>query len=399
MIPVEKATNIIIENSKDFGTEEVSIHHSEGRILAQDIQADRPFPPFNRVCMDGIAIAYKSYQLGHRTFQVESVGAAGDPIVKLKDPLKCIEIMTGAPLPINTNTVIRYEDLIETSTGFKITAEVFPEKNIHFMGSDHKAGETLLKHNIKLGASEIGVMATVGIEKVKVKKYPKVALISSGEELVSISDQPLPHQIRRSNIYVLQSRLKELGMESDTYHFKDDTIDIVNQVRNLVDHYDVLMISGGVSKGKFDFIPSVLENLRFVKLFHRVSQRPGKPFWFGKKRNKTVFAFPGNPVSSFLCFHKYFITWLKACQNQDYHSSLKVTLLNEITFKPDLTYFAQAKLIHGKDSRLYAEVRQGNGSGDLVNPTINDGFVELPKGKNLFKKGEIVNFIPYRSIC
>ena len=187
-----------------------------------------------------------------------------------------------------------------------------------------------------------------------------------------------------------------MGIPSDKFHFKDDSIDIVNKVRNLVDHYDVLMMSGGVSKGKFDFIPSVLENLRFQKLFHRVSQRPGKPFWFGKKRNKMAFAFPGNPVSSFLCFHKYFITWLNACLNQDYHSDIKVYLLNNVQFKPDLTYFAQAKLIMGKDARLYAEVRHGNGSGDLVNPTKNDGFVELPKGKSNFKKGEIVNFIPYR---
>ena len=398
MISVEKATNIIIENSRDYGVEEVPLREANSRILAQDIVADRPLPPFNRVCMDGIAIAYKSYQVGHRTFQVEKVGAAGDPITTLDDPLKCIEIMTGAPLPVNTDTIIRYEDLIEKPDGFKINAEIFPNKNIHAEGQDHGKGEILLKHNTRIGASEIGVMATVGITKVKVKKYPRIALISSGEELVEISETPLPHQIRKSNIHVLQSRLQEMGITSEKFHFKDDTIDIVNKVRNLVDHYDVLMMSGGVSKGKFDFIPSVLENLRFQKLFHRVSQRPGKPFWFGKKRNKMAFAFPGNPVSSFLCFHKYFITWLNACLNQDYHAEIKTYLLNNVQFKPDLTYFAQAKLILGKDARLYAEVRHGNGSGDLVNPTRNDGFVELPRGKSDFKKGEIVNFIPYRSI-
>ena len=398
MIPVEKALNIIIENSKDYGIEDVPLLKSSGRILAQEVKADRSFPPFNRVCMDGIAISYKSFQLGHRTFQVEKVGAAGDPITTLDDPLKCIEIMTGAPLPHGTDTVIRYEDLMDTSKGFKIMVNVQPDKNIHFEGSDHEKGQILLKHNTRIGSSEIGVMATVGIQTVKVKKFPRIAMISSGEELVEISATPLYHQIRKSNVYVLQSRLKDLGIPSDKFHFKDDTIDIVNQVRNLVDHYDVLMISGGVSKGKFDFIPSVLENLRFIKLFHRVSQRPGKPFWFGRKRNKIVFAFPGNPVSSFLCFHKYFMTWLKACLNQDYHAETKVVLLNDVTFKPDLTYYAQAKLVKGKDARLYAEVQHGNGSGDLVNPTVNDGFVELPKGKTLFKKGEIVNFIPYRPI-
>ena len=398
MISVEKATNIVIENAINHGVEEVYFQNASNRILAEEIFADRPFPPFDRVCMDGIAINYHSYVMGHRTFNVEKIGAAGDPKTTLEDPLKCIEIMTGAPLPNNTDTIIRYEDLTRTTNGFKVNGSIEKLRNIHFEGSDHKNDEVLLKYNTLITASEIGLLATVGKERVKVKKLPRVAVISSGEELVNVSDVPASHQIRKSNVFALISRLKDLGIHADDFHFKDDSIDIVNQVRNLAYDYDVLMMSGGVSKGKFDFIPSVLENLRFKKLFHRVAQRPGKPFWFGRKKNKIIFAFPGNPVSSFLCFHKYFIPWLKASLNQDYGRSLKVVLQNEITFKPDLTYFAQAKLTTSNTAQLRAEIIEGNGSGDLVNPTRTDGFVELPKGKDIYKKGEIFNFIPFKTI-
>jgi molybdopterin molybdotransferase len=398
MISVEKAINIVIENAIDHGIEEVPYEKASGRILAEDVFADRAFPPFDRVCMDGIAIKSESFNLGHRNFNVEKVGAAGDPVVTLDDPLKCIEIMTGAPLPRNTDTVIRYEDLTPTENGFKVNIQVEKLKNIHFVGIDHKENELLLHYNTPLYASEIGVLATVGKAKVKVKKLPTIAVISSGEELVEVTQSPAPHQIRKSNIHVLMSRLEDYGIKADNYHFKDDSIDIVNQVRKLYYEYDVLMMSGGVSKGKFDFIPPVLENLRFEKLFHRVSQRPGKPFWFGRKKKKIVFAFPGNPVSSLACFHKYFIPWLQASLNQPYHQPIKAILKKDVSFAPDLTYFAQAKLTFTNSGKIEAEVIHGNGSGDMVNPTRTDGFLELPRGKNLFRAGEIFTFIPFKPL-
>ena len=137
MISVEKAITIVIENAINPGVEEVFFQDALGRILAEDVYADRPFPPFDRVCMDGIAINYHSYELGHRNFIVEKVGAAGDPQANLDDPLKCIEIMTGAPLPANTDTIIRYEDLLSIENGFKINSQVEKLKNIHFKGNEN----------------------------------------------------------------------------------------------------------------------------------------------------------------------------------------------------------------------------------------------------------------------
>ena len=155
-------------------------------------------------------------------------------------------------------------------------------------------------------------------------------------------------------------------------------------------------MSGGVSKGKFDFIPNTLVELGVDCLFPKVTQRPGKPFWFGKNDKVTVFAFPGNPVSTLSCFHKYFVPWLAQCIGHQLITPT-VFLRSDTTFKPNLTLFAQAKLDF-ENGKLFASISNGNGSGDMVHPTQMDGFVELPRGKDVYLKGEVYSFIPFYSI-
>jgi len=163
-------------------------------------------------------------------------------------------------------------------------------------------------------------------------------------------------------------------------------------MKNLLESYDVILMSGGVSKGKFDFIPEVLDRLGFNKLFHRVAQRPGKPFWFGELGDKKVFAFPGNPVSTLACFHKYFMPWLYKVRGLEY-TPQKVVLANEVSFKPDLDYFAQASIEQADDGRFFATVQHGNGSGDMVSPTKMDGFIELTRGKEVYEVGGVYDFM------
>ncbi|MEE9437748.1 MAG: molybdopterin molybdotransferase MoeA [Saprospiraceae bacterium] len=395
MIDVKEAIAIVLNNSLKLGTETIPLKKSIGRILAEDIVSDRPFPPFDRVCMDGISISYNAYKTGQREFEVEDIGAAGTEQRQLKDDRNCIEIMTGAPLPIGTDTVIRYEDLEKTNTGYAIKAEIKPKVNIHFTGSDHEDNDSLLKAGATIKAIDINVLATVGKSEVKVYKSPKVAVISTGHELIPIIKKPLPHQIRRSNTHMLIARLDELGIEACDFHVSDNSKDISIMIKSIVDDHDVLMFSGGVSKGKFDFIPKVLKDLHFEKLFHRVAQRPGKPFWFGKRNDKVVFAFPGNPVSTLACFHKYFIPWYNKTIKKSNTLSLKIKLEESVIFKPDLTYFAQAKLFFSEDATLLAKIDHGNGSGDMVNPTKMDGFVELPRGKVTYEAGEVYDFISF----
>jgi molybdopterin molybdotransferase len=396
MISVSEAFNLVLSTAKRFSSESVFLENAIGRVLSEDIIADRPFPPFDRVTMDGIAIAYSSYFESSRKFEIEKIAAAGSPKVTLQDITKCIEVMTGAVLPKGTDTVIRYEDLDIVDGVCTINSDVRKGQNVHTEGSDHKMNSILLSVGHKIKAIDINVLATVGKTTMKVVKTPSIAILSSGDELVPVATVPLPHQIRMSNVHMLKSRLTELCVKSDHFHIQDDESEIKNTLSSLIEKYDVILMSGGVSKGKYDFIPDALTSLGVECLFHRVAQRPGKPLWFGKNEAVTVFAFPGNPVSTLACFHKYFIPWLAKSIGMDVVTP-SVILKSSTEFKPNLTFFAQAK-IEFENGRIYADLSKGNGSGDMVHPTMMDGFVELPQGKNVYQSGDVYSFIPFHSI-
>nr|WP_299032662.1 molybdopterin molybdotransferase MoeA [uncultured Tenacibaculum sp.] len=396
MITVEEAKHIILENTQDFGIEEIPFLEAVGRVLKEDIVADRDFPPFNRVAMDGIAINHRFFEHGVRDFKIEGVQAAGSPQQTLDNAANCYEVMTGAVLPNNTDTVIRYEDIDINTLVATITVDEIKEgQNIHTQGSDKSEGTILMRRNTIISAAEIGVLATVGKATVKVAKQPKVMIVSTGDELVDVNENPLDHQIRRSNVYTLVSLLNDLKIPADTAHITDEKQILKEKVESYLKEYDVLLFSGAVSKGKFDFLPEVLDGLGVKKLFHRVSQRPGKPFWFGTTDNCNVFAFPGNPVSTFVNCLVYFYPW--------YHKSIgvqretqTVTLANDITFKPNLSCFMQVKLT-SENGQVYATPIQGNGSGDLASLVEADGFIELPKTEEIeFKKGSVFPILTYR---
>jgi len=263
MISVKEALARVISTAQVIGVESISIHNAIGRTLAEDIYADRSMPPFDRVTMDGICINYDNYESGQRIFAVESIAAAGSPTVTLQDKSKCVEIMTGAPLAVSADTVIRYEDLKELDGAFEILEPTVRGKNIHTKGSDHRKGTVLLSKNKRIKAIDINILASAGKSIVEVYCSPKVAVISSGDELVEIDETPTDYQIRKSNVYMLQSRLQELGVEAKTFHFVDNSDYIYSEIKVILEDYDVLLMSGGVSKGKFDFIPEVLEHLGF----------------------------------------------------------------------------------------------------------------------------------------
>ncbi len=399
MIEVSEADKIISQYLYKTSKEEVKLMNTVGRVVAQDVVADRDFPPYDRVTMDGVALSYESYGQGHREFRIAGVCPAGSPQNSLDDPHAVIEVMTGAVLPKNTDTVIPYEQIKVSDGRVEIQTEnVELGQNIHGRGEDHKKGEILLKAGKKIGPTDVGVLATVGMNKVSVWSLPRVAIVSSGDELVDVSDTPLPHQIRSSNLYTIASRIKSRVASVDFIHLPDDVNESLNLLKEDSGSYDVLIMSGGVSKGKFDFIPEVLERLGVKKHFHKVRQRPGKPFWFGTSEKMTVFALPGNPVSAYTCLCRYFLPWLEQSLFQK-KSPVRVRLDEAISFKPDLTYYAQVKLSQNDQSVITARHSSGNGSGDLVNPTQVDGFIELPSGKDVYEKGEIFDYYSFTEDC
>ena len=260
---------------------------------------------------------------------------------------------------------------------------------------DRKKADIPIKKQTVISPAEIGVLATVGKTTVQVAKNPKVMLISTGDELVEINQTPADYQIRRSNIHTLVSILERINIKADTIHIADDKPMLKQKIDSILENYDVLLFSGAVSKGKFDYLPEILEELGVEKLFHKVSQRPGKPFWFGKKERKTIFAFPGNPVSTFVSCMKYFYPWFQKSTGVSYKNKNFAILAKDFNFTPDLTYFLQVRL-ENKNGQLLAHPIAGHGSGDLANLIDNDAFIELPTGKQLFNKGEVFPLIMYR---
>lgn len=398
MVSVKEAFQIIKSVSCRCGTEPVSLPDSVGRVLAETIVADRDFPPFNRVAMDGIAISSKSFEAGQREYGIEAIQAAGEPGIKLQEPRKCIEVMTGAMLPEGTDVVIRYEDieLNDKQALVKIT-EVKKGMNIHPKGQDAKKGEVLLQSNQLISPAEIALLASAGRESVLVKSFPKAALVSSGDELVELNAMPESHQVRRSNVYALQSAMKQVAWQTNLFHLADRKDEVETILGDLLTQFDVLILSGGVSKGKFDFIPDALAALGVEKKFHQVSQRPGKPFWFGNRSDgKVVFALPGNPVSTYVCFYRYILPWIMEQMGVILRAEQAI-LTTDVTFTPGLTYFLQVSTFFEAGKQMARPV-SGGGSGDFVNLRDVDGFVELPAAKSTFKAGEAYGFFRFRHL-
>ncbi|MCB0472326.1 MAG: molybdopterin molybdotransferase MoeA [Flavobacteriaceae bacterium] len=404
MITSKQALQIILENTIDFGIEQVPFMNSLGRTLKEDIVADRDFPPFNRVSMDGIAINYTEFQKGKRHFTIEGIQAAGSEQLYLRSDENCLEVMTGAMLPENTDSVIPYEQvIIEAGKAMVTVSAITQGQNVHKKGHDRKEGTLLLRSNTLISPAETGVLTTVGKAVVSVSGLPKVMIISTGDELVPVSEKPLPHQIRRSNVYTLTALLEQLKIKAETDHITDDKPLLKKKIEKYLNEFDVLLFSGAVSKGKFDYLPEVLDELGVKKMFHGVQQRPGKPFWFGvrdlREKSKTdktvVFAFPGNPVSTFVGCLKYFYPWYRKSAWLDFQNRHSAILAEDFNFKPALTYFLQVKL-KNENGKLMAYPIVGHGSGDLANLADADAFLELPDNRNEFKKDEVFPLIIYR---
>lgn len=397
MISVSEAYEAIMQQASPASIESVHFMRSRGRVLRESIISDRDLPPFDRVMMDGIAIRQAAFEAGIRNFKIQEIQAAGAPQSSLQADDACIEIMTGAILPENTDTVIRYEDVVIDHGIANVHVEsIRLNQNVHHQGTDRIRGTKILVPGIIIGAAEIGVFASLGIEQVKVSKLPKCTIISTGDELVEVNEIPLAHQIRRSNVYMLQSQLESFGIAAEQIHLLDNQDHIRSQIKKLLEKQKILIVSGGVSKGKYDYLPTVLADLGVEKIFHKVKQRPGKPFWFGKHRSGVlVFALPGNPVSSFICLIKYVNQYLFKHLAADLINPA-ATLVSDFNFKPDLDYFLPVKLNYS-GAQLEATPQPGHGSGDFANLLRADGFLHLPRGKEQFNQGEKYPLHLYRN--
>lgn len=387
MITFDEAYKIVTGSVFTTGTETVSFIESLNRVLAEDISSDMDMPPFNKATVDGFAC--RKIDLGDELEILETIAAGMQP-AKAVSVKQCSRIMTGAPVPEGADMVFMVEDsLILPSGNVKHTGS-FTKENIAYKGEDILKGDVVLKTGKLIRPQEVAVMASVGCTAVKVSRKPLVAVISSGDELVEPFDTPGVSQIRNSNAYQLLAQLlragalgKYFGIASDD---KEATFRLVTQA---IKECDIVILTGGVSMGDFDFIPAVLEKAGVKILFSRINVQPGKPTTFGVHPDALVFGLPGNPVSSFTQFEllvRPLISKMMGYELNQYtiNLPLKVSFSRRIADRQ-----AFIPVIITADG--FADPVEYHGSAHISSISLADGIISMPSGKKTIEKGEIVN--------
>ncbi len=391
-ITVAQAERLILRTVPVWPGERAPLPAAIGRVLREDVCAERDLPPYDRATMDGIALRWKSWQSGQREFPLEGAQSAGQAPGTLSDPRAAWRIATGAPIPNGADTVIPVERTREThaSAGIDIDHDYQPERGqfIHRKGSDRRAGAVLLKAGQRIGGVEMALLSANGVAEPRVAPDPRIALVSTGDELVGLDALPEPWQIRSSNGPALAALLHRHGYASvRTLQAPDDPRVLTERIDRALSESDALILSGGVSKGARDYVPGVLSELGVAPVFHRVRQRPGFPLWFGMRGEKPVFGLPGNPVSSLVCLRRYVIPALNKAQGARQPAPETATMTAAVTFTPTLTWFLPVRLSTDKTGQLLARPRQTNTSGDFASLSQTDGFAQLPANRSHFPAG------------
>lgn len=374
-------------------TENIGTDEASGRVLRQTVQAERDQPPFDRVMMDGIAITWSDFNNDQRAFPIQGLQAAGDEVSKL-DAGRCIEIMTGASLPIGADCIVPVERLNVSGGVAHIEADydAIKDRFIHPRGSDYAKGAHLLTSGKKISPLDIAVIASCGETAVDVAADPIIRVISTGNELIAAGEAIAPHQIRLSNGPAIVAMLRSNGFQHSTHdHVVDDIESLRSRITTHLREANVLVLSGGVSVGKADFVPQVLADLGVKVIFHKVGQRPGKPMWFGKGPDgQLVFALPGNPVSALVCCRQYVVEALIKASGEGPRPPEFAALASSVSFKPALTCFQPVKLLSNAAGQVLAMPVKTNTSGDFAALSATDGYVTLPKDDTEFPTGTAV---------
>lgn len=385
LISIRTAESRIQESCRTIGTESVELAAAIGRILAEPLLADRPLPPFSRAMMDGVAFD-SSQTVAPTALKIAGLHAAGDPPPRPLEAGEAWEIMTGAAVPADCDTVVPYEDLAE---GFVLTSAGKPGQFIHPLGLDAQNGDVLVAAGNRIGPAEISIAASIGKTAVEVFRQPRIAIITTGDEAVPVEASPEPWQIRRSNGPMLEAALIWFGCTSiQQVHVPDDADETNQAIHHALTNSDVLILCGGISMGKKDHVRSVLEATLGAPAFHGVELRPGKPlaYWPGPPH---VFALPGNPVSVLATFTRFVIPALLKIQGVPVVHPLRVPV-DGVSPLPRFSWLLAVAA--DPDGRLVP--RPPRNSGDYVSIAGSIGIVEIPP-ESVFIPGQAFPFYPF----
>ena len=402
MISVHDALSCILEISKLQNRIQKNLAESFGYVLAEDVFADRDYPPFNRAAVDGYAVNYEEIKKGKITFPVSQVIHAGQANDEPCKQDHCIKIMTGASVPENATALFKVEDCKVNGDTVELPVSTAREwLNIDRKGQVYKERELILKAGNLVDISTVNALASVGKNQLNVYQKLSISIISTGNEIVDVDTQPLHYQIRDSNYYALLYGLRNLGISVFSHERADDDLSELTRAVESGLKSDVLLITGGVSMGDADFIPKILQECAVEQIFHKVKMKPGKPLWFGKtKENKngkstTVFGIPGNPYSVMVTFKVFIEPFLRKSYGAKPQASLKLPLIEERQKRGDRPEYFLVKMVNTKEGTALEPVSH-KGSGDINAGVSTDGIAFHPQAQQKVKAGEVVEFIPWR---
>jgi molybdopterin molybdotransferase len=373
----------------------VPLAAASGRFLAEDVRADRDYPPFHRSIRDGYAVRSSETRAAVVHLVRRGEVRAGEYLPGEVGPGECVEIMTGAPVPAGADAVVMIEHVRVDGSRVEVARPVGPWENVVLQGSEARAGSVVLRQGRRVGAGELGLLASVGHTLVRVARQPEVAILPTGDEVVSLDQKPEWFQIRNSNAQTLAALVATAGGRPRLMPITPDEKESLRRRVQEGLESDLLLLSGGVSMGKYDFVDKVLAELGARFAFQRVAIRPGKPVLFGRVGEKFFFGLPGNPVSTYVTFELFVRPAIAMLSGGEFGSPvfLRARLGRAFQQKHGLTAFMPAR-VEMRDGDPVVELVGWQGSGDLVGAAAANCFLVVHPGQMELAAGHWVDVLP-----
>ncbi len=385
MIPISEALKIIERETFSLNAEAIDLEKSVNRVLAQTVKADMDLPPFNRSQMDGFAVKSKDVKNAPVNLKIIGESIAGKGFDGKLKAGETVRIMTGARLPDGADAVQKVEEVREKDGLVEILESVKNGQNVNPFASEIKRGEKIFGTGEIITEQMIAAIASFGYAKIKVFKRPKIAILSTGSEIVEISETPPRDQIRNSNSLMLKIFADRFADARILPHVADDVENLTAAIENALENYDVLLTTGGVSVGDYDFTKPVLRDLGAEIFFEKVSLKPGKPTVFAKRKNCLIFGLPGNPVSSAVTFYLFVraaILLMQSAKDCELRKDFAV-VAERIKAAKERDSVLPASVTTNEKGALIIESLRFNGSSNFIAFARANALVFVPQGKNL----------------
>lgn len=386
MINVKEAKQLIDENCCVLKVKTLPLLEANGSILAEPIYAVIDTPPFDQSAMDGYAFSFENWDKKSNLTVIGEIQTGNYSAEKVLAN-EVVRIYTGAPIPPGTDTVVMQEKISRNGNEIQIL-DTFLVKgaNVRPQGSQTKKGELALHERQLLSPVAISFLAGIGINKVNVFSKPTVSIIVTGKELAKAEDTITEGKIFESNSIGLIAALQQIGVNPVSVEVVDDVEAEIEQAISNQLTSDILILTGGVSVGDYDLVPASLEKCGVEKIFHKIKQKPGKPFYFGRHNQTLVFALPGNPAAVMSCFYEYVAQAISNFTQKDYFKKMTFPLAEDFNKKAGLTFF-----LKGKIGEKAVTVLNNQESYKLNSFAVADCLIEFDEEKEIFQKGDLVN--------